>query len=279
MAAQAIAATFAEMERLITLFDHRQHNSPLARLNRSGLLAAPPAELVEIIALAQQYSLLSDGAFDISVKPLLDAYQAGLPDAADQRLLVDYRQIQNEAGQIALGRPGMALTLDGIAKGRVVDGATAVLQSHGFPNILVEAGGDLVGLGLRADGTPWQVGINHPRPTADKLVGVLPVSMQAVATSGDYMHTFSQNYDRHHIIDPRSGLSPADLASVTVMAPSAADADALSTALMVMGSAAGLSLVAHLPHVEALMVTKALEMRQTAGFPLMAKRELEKDNG
>lgn len=274
-AQKAIAVTFAEMERLITLFDHRQPHSPLARLNRTGTLAAPPPELADLITQAQQYSALTGGAFDISVKPLLDAYRAGLPNADSQRFLVDYRQIQNDGRQISLGLPGMSLTLDGIAKGRVVDGATAVLQNHGFHNILVEAGGDLMGLGSRADGRPWQVGLNHPRPTAHSLLGVLPLSMQAMATSGDYMHAFSQNYDQHHIINPRTGLSPTDLASVTVIAPSATDADALSTALMVMGSEAGLALAARLPHVEALVITKTLEMRQTAGFPGMAERKLE----
>ncbi|MBK8986565.1 MAG: FAD:protein FMN transferase [Chloroflexi bacterium] len=274
IARSAITATFAEMERLIALFDHRQSGSPLARLNQSGHLAAPPTELLGIIQQARQYSDLTSGAFDISVKPLLDAYRAGLP-AAGQRPLVDYRQIEASAGHIRLGLPGMALTLDGIAKGRVVDGATAVLQTHGFPNILVEAGGDLMGLGAHPDGTPWRVGISHPRATAGALLRVLPITMRAAATSGDYQHSFSQDFRQHHILDPRTGLSPTDLASVTVLAPSATDADALSTAVMVLGSDAGLALAARLPHVEALVVTKALEVRQTAGFPAAGDGKLE----
>jgi FAD:protein FMN transferase len=265
-AQSAIAATFIEMERLIALFDHRQPFSPLAQLNQNGHLPDPPAELVDLLHRAQQYGNLTGGAFDISIKPLLDAYRAGLP-AADQRPLVDYRQIQISDRQIRLAQPGMALTLDGIAKGRVVDGATAVLQSRGFANILVEAGGDLMGLGTRLDGTPWQVGISHPRATDGTPLRVLPVAMRAVATSGDYQHHFSQDFRQHHIVNPHTGLSPDDLASVTVLAPSATDADALSTAVMVLGSEAGLALAARLPYVEALVVTKALEVRQTAGFP------------
>ncbi|MBK8128731.1 MAG: FAD:protein FMN transferase [bacterium] len=271
----AIAATFGEMERLISLFDHRQPQSPLAVLNQTGQLASPSPELLEIITRAQQYSRLTDGAFDISVKPLVDAYQAGLPDAAAYRPLVDYRQIQAGDRQITLAQPGMSLTLDGIAKGRVVDGATAVLQAQGFDNILVEAGGDLMGLGARIDGAPWRVGISHPRLANAGVLRVLPVAMQAAATSGDYMHSFSQDFARHHIIDPRTGFSPTDLASVTVLAPSATDADALSTAVMVLGSDAGLALAARLLHVEALVVTKKMEVRQTAGFPTLGDGRLE----
>ncbi len=269
----AIAATFAEMERLIALFDHRQPQSALAVLNRTGQLTAPPAELVGLIERAHQYSDLTNGAFDVSVKPLVDAYEAGVSNAAAARHLVNYRDIQANAQAITLGQPGMALTLDGIAKGRVVDGATAVLQAHGFSHILVEAGGDLVGLGTHADGTPWRVGINHPRKAETQLLRVLPVSMQAVATSGDYRHRFSQNFDQHHIIDPRTGVSPAELASVTVLAPTATDADALSTAVMVLGYEAGLALVDSLPHVEALFITKTMEIRQTAGFPMSGPDE------
>lgn len=264
---EAIQATFAEMERLIALFDQRRPQSPLALLNRTGHLADPPAELVELVQRAQRYSDLSGGAFDISVQPLVDAYESG-QDAAAVKPLVNYQNIQIGIDALTLSQPGMTLTLDGIAKGRVVDGATTVLQSFGFHNILVEAGGDLIGLGTRSDGTPWRVGIDNPRATGSNVLRVLPISRHAVATSGDYRHSFSQDFRHHHIIDPRTGLSPTDLASVTVIAPSATDADALSTTAMVLGVEAGLALLNRLPHVEGLLITKTMEIRQTAGFPM-----------
>lgn len=263
----AVAATFAEMERLIAVFDHRRADSPLAVLNQNGTLTSPPTELVDVILQANRYSQLTGGAFDISIKPLLDAYQANLPNPLSYRHLVNYQDIQANTQQLTLARPDMALTLDGIAKGRVVDGATAILSAYGFPNVLVEAGGDLMGLGRRADGSPWQIGIAHPRQRDDGLLGAVAVTMQAVATSGDYMHSFSQDLRQHHIIDPRTGKSPADLASVTVLAPTAMDADALSTSVMVLGCTEGVALVERLPHVEALVVTKTMELVQTSGFP------------
>ena len=261
-----IAATFAEMERLITLFDHRQPEAQLAVLNHAGKLIQPAPELVEIMNLALEYGRLTDGAFDISVKPVIDDLKNGGSGRA-AAYLVDYRQVTVEKDRITL-QPGMAVTLDGIAKGRVVDGATAVLEANGFTNVLVEAGGDLWGQGLRLDGTPWRVGVANPRPTADTAVlAIFPITAQAAATSGDYQNSFSPDFGLHHLVNPATAVSPPELASVTVLAPSATDADALSTALMVMGPAAGAALAERLPHVEALLVAKDLQIVRTNGFP------------
>jgi thiamine biosynthesis lipoprotein len=263
----ALRATFTEMERLIALFDHRRPETPLARLNQTGYLANPSADLAAIVTLATRYSRITDGAFDISIKPLLDTWQAGKPDVAATRPLVDYRRIQVSATEIRLGQAGMALTLDGIGKGWVVDGGTAVLHAHGFPNVLVEAGGDLLAIGRRSDGYPWRIGVEHPRQAEAPPLATLSLTRQAVATSGDWQHSFTRDFRHHHILDPRTGESPTELASATVLAPTAADADALSTALMVLGSRAGLALIADLPHVEALVITKDLKTRHSAGFP------------
>jgi thiamine biosynthesis lipoprotein len=262
----AIAATFAEMERLIALFNWRQPDSPLAVLNRTGTLAQPPAELVTLLQAANRYSALSDGAFDVTILPLLTAVQSGA-DIAQPRQLVDYRRLHVSADEIQL-EPGMQVTLDSIAKGRVVDGATAVLQAHGYNNVLVEAGGDLVAHGSRADGQPWRLGITHPRQS-DSPLNVLQLTGQAAATSGDYQHSFSQDFSSHHIVDPRSGASPSELACVTVLAPTAAAADALSTAVMVLGSQAGLALIDQLPDTAALLVTKEMNVIHSINFPMV----------
>jgi thiamine biosynthesis lipoprotein len=267
LAGQAvIAATFTEMERLIGLFDHRQPAAQLAVLNRGEKLRQPALELVQILNLALDYGRLTNGAFDITVKPVIDDLKNGGNGRAAAHL-VDYRQVVVENDTITLS-PGMAVTLDGIAKGRVVDGATAVLQANGFTNVLVEAGGDLWGQGQRLDGAPWRVGVAHPRPTAETAVlAIFPVTAQAAATSGDYQNSFRPDFGLHHIVDPATAVSPPELASATVLAPSAADADALSTTLMVMGSVKGLALAEQLPDVEALLVAKDLQIFRTSGFP------------
>ena len=265
-ARHAIATTYAAMERLIAIFDHRQPASALAVLNRTGKLERAPAELLAMLRSAIAFGDLTGGAFDVTVKPLLDAYGRGEAGHAAQRALVDYRQIDLARDRVVLRIPGAAVTLDGIAKGRVIDGGVAALQQTGFDQIVVEAGGDLRTLGRRPDHTPWRVGVLHPRPASPgELLSMLAVGSEAVATSGDYMNSFSADFRQHHILDPRTGESPGELASATVLAPTALEADALGTALMVLGSDAGLALAERLPGVEALVVTKGLQVLQTGG--------------
>jgi FAD:protein FMN transferase len=269
----AISATFAEMARLIAIFDHRQPESALARLNACGRVAGAPAELLDLIVLAKRYGEISDGAYDITVKPVFDACRRGEIDVAPYLDRVGYQGIEVGDGCVELLRPGMALTLDSIAKGRVVDGAVALLRAMGFEHILVEAGGDLYGQQGRPGGRPWRVGLARPRaahPRAGQpatLLATFPIYGQAVATSGDYQQAFATDYSHHHILDPRTGWSPAELSSVTVIAPSTADADALSTAVMVLGVSRGMDLVERLDRVEALLVTKEMAVSASSGFP------------
>lgn len=266
----ALRATFDAMERLIQVFDHRRPDSALARLNRAGVLANPPSEFVDLLRQAETFSELSGGAFDVTIQPLVLARQHGMSDVTSLRALADHRRLRIAQNAISLDIPGMAVTLDGLAKGRVIDEAVTTLRRHGCEQVLVEAGGDLAGLGARADGAAWRVGVTHPRRQDGGLLAVLDMPEGGLATSGDYMNYFSQDFQDHHIIDPRTGHSPDGLASVTVLAPTATTADALSTALMVLGVEQGLALVAQLPNVEALFVTKTLDQIQTAGFPLLS---------
>lgn len=264
----AVQATFEEMGRLIQILDHRRQTAALGQLNSQGFVEHAPAELVEVVKKALEIGALTDGAFDITVKPVLDAYAAGLSVTSQMHRLVDYRQVLVRENSIRLSQPGIAITLDGLAKGRVVDGGVAVLRRLGFENVLVEAGGDLLAQGTRRDGSPWEVGILSPRSrTQPGTLATFPVERQAVATSGDYLNSFTADFSLNHIIDPRSLSSPRELASATVIAPTVMEADALSTALMVLGSQAALALVERLPQVEAMLVDKEMKIFRSAGFP------------
>lgn len=265
----AVALALSEMNRLIAVFDHRQPASALGRLNAAGALIDPSPELVAVLSHAQRLSAHTHGAFDVSVKPVLDAFAAGQYDVVGLRAFVDYRQIQVTADAIRLGRPGMALTLDGLAKGRVVDGAVDALRRAGFDRVYVEAGGDLAVSGNRATGTAWEIGVREPRGQADALAARFSVSHGAVATSGDYLNAFTADRSVNHIIDPRNLQSPSVLASATALAPTAMEADALSTALMVLGPTDGLALVDSLPGVEALLIGKDDRQYASTGFPSM----------
>jgi thiamine biosynthesis lipoprotein len=262
----AVTATLDEMGRWVSVLDHRQPASALGKLNADRRLPEAPAELLEVLAAALDLSALTAGAFDVTIKPVLDAYRAGQMSVEHLRRLVDFRQVAVEGRGIRLLRPGMALTLDGLAKGRVVDAGVGVLRAHGFANVLVEAGGDLLAQGVRADGGTWEVGVQSPRGAARPLAAV-PVQQQAMATSGDYQNSFTADYNLHHILDPRTLRSPTELAGATALAPTAMQADALSTALMVLGPAEGLALVEKLPGAAALLVGKDLRLHRSADFP------------
>jgi thiamine biosynthesis lipoprotein len=259
-ARRALGAAFDRMRALEAIFSRFQPDSWLSRLNCAGVVKGTPPEFRAVIDRAAGFSDLTGGAFDLTVEPLLmlyrDAARAGTrpdPHALDAaHRLVDYHQIDIRGDNVRLMRPGMALTLDGIAKGYIIDEGVRVLEAYGLTSVMVEVGGDLCVRGER----PWSIGVQSPESPADKLIRVIEVSNQALTTSGDYVNTFSEDRSLHHILDPRTGLSPTDLSSVSVTAPNACDADALSTALMVMGIEEGLRLVQRLDGVNALFVTK-----------------------
>ena len=146
-----------------------------------------------------------------------------------------------------------------------MDEGVAVLKGYGFKNVMVEAGGDLIGLGEKTPRSPWKIGLQAPRAEMGTLMATFNVQNQAVATSGDYMQTFSPDFVNHHIIDPRRGHSSPELASVSVTVPPAALADGLATAVMVMGKA-GLQLIEQLAGYEVFAVAKDSTELKTSGF-------------
>ena len=178
---------------------------------------------------------------------------------------VDYRALRFEEQGVQLDNDGMRITLDGIGKGYVVDRAVDVLRSRGFPNVLVDAGGDLVAGGEHGHGRPWRLGIRHPRGGLG-VQARFDTRDRAVATSGDYMQPFAENFSQHHILDPRSGRSAPELASCTVVAEDAVRADALATLVMVLGLRRGRSLLEDLPGCEGYLITKRLDVVRTSGF-------------
>jgi thiamine biosynthesis lipoprotein len=268
-AQSAIETTLARMSELESVLSRFQPESQLSQLNRSGHLDDTSPALLGLITQAQTLSNLSGGAFDITVKPLVDLYQrhqaenGELPPAAEIEAalaLVDYRQIQVDGAQIAFAQPRMSITLDGIAKGYIVDEGVSVLKALGFDNVLVEAGGDLLASGQKSAEEAWQIGVQSPRKAQSGLLEKLAVKDKAVATSGDYMQAFSADMRQHHIIDPRTGYSAPELAGATIMAPSAMLADGLATAVMVLGSQDGLALVEKLSGCSAYLADKNLKV-------------------
>ncbi|MDW7772143.1 MAG: FAD:protein FMN transferase [Desulfobulbaceae bacterium] len=271
---EAVQAVFSRMENLIGSFSRHSPESELSLLNRTGSLKNPGRDLQQVLLLSEQVSRKTEGSFDISVLPLLNLYKTRLADGsmpAEEELrqtlrLVDYRKITIGPEAIILAENGMGITLDGIGKGYIVDQGIATLQSRGFTSVYVEAGGDLMVTGAKEGDRSWRIGIRNPRPgTSDKLIAV-DITNRAVATSGDYMQPFTPDLRYHHIIDPRTGISPPELASATVTAPTVAMADALATAAMVLGPDKSLALLESIPDCEGYFISKDLHPFRTSGF-------------
>jgi len=271
----AVEATLNRMAQLEGVLSRFQLQSQLSQLNRNGRIDDAHPALLNLIGQARQLSDLSGGAFDITVKPLVDLYRQhqaanSLPPEAEIATVlekVDYRQIQIAGAQIMFTRPEISITLDGIAKGYIVDEGVTVLRQAGFGNVMVEAGGDLLASGQKSAGGAWQIGVQSPRKAQPGLLAVLDVQNKAVATSGDYMQAFSTDLRQHHILDPRTGYSAPELASATVIAPSAMLADGLATAAMILNTATTLDLINGMVDCEACLITKDLECINTVTHP------------
>jgi len=276
-ATAAADATLARMAELEALLSRYRADSEVSRLNAAGRVENASDALLDVLRVSERIWRMGNGAFDVTVQPVLALYQ----DHLDRRLGLPAAQSIEEAvarvGQdalhvdgatVAFDRPGMRLTLDGVGKGYIVDRGVEVLRQRGFANVFVEAGGDLRVSGDRGSGTPWRIGIRNPRPGL-ALQARFDARDSAVATSGDYMQPFTPDYSRHHIIDPRTGYSAPGLASSTIVAPDAATADALATLTMVLGPDRSRELVEDLAGCEGYLLTKDLEVVRTSGFDVL----------
>ena len=274
LAREAIDAAFREISRVEELMSEFSERSEIYTLNSSsgGWVPLSP-DTAFVLERAKHYSEISGGCFDVTVKPLVDLWMVRTRETGREpspgelenvKSLVGWQNIILTENAGRLVRSGMMVTLGGIAKGYAVDRAGAVLLSHGIENFLVNIGGDILAMGTKM-GEPWRVGIQDPRRPG-RILETISVENAAIATSGDYERFFFLSGRRvHHIIDPRTG-HPADrLMSVTVIAPSCLEADALSTAVFVMGPEDGRELIENLG-LRALLLTPAgerIEIRWT----------------
>jgi thiamine biosynthesis lipoprotein len=219
------------------------------------------------------YSMRTGGAFDMTIKPVLDLYGFGggthrVPRGTELQLALSHVGISGlraVAAGIRKTDASIEVAVGGVAKGYAIDRAVQVLREHGIESAIVNAGGDLYCLGTNAE-RPWQVGIRDPGDP-DGVVAIVEISDAAVATSGDYERFFESDGVRyHHIINPRTGLPARHLRSATVVAPSAEEADAFATAVFVLGADRGLA-TADRERLHALVVDTAGVISATPSFP------------
>lgn len=272
---QQAETLLAQINRQMSTYDP---DSELSRFNRSSSTdwVAVSPELYQVAAEGWRMSALTDGAFDITVGPLVNLWGFGPEPRQDQappqeairlaRERVGFRRLQVREQPPALKkeRPDLYIDLSALAKGYGVDRLAELAQANGIHNYLVAIGGDVRAKGHNGQGKPWTIAIERPTPGQRAVERLLKLGDHAISTAGDYRNFFEQDGRRYsHIIDPRTGWPvPPTVASVTVIDRLDLKADAADTALMAAGAEAGFRLaVEH--HIAAFFI---LTDREDNGF-------------
>ncbi len=269
---------FNEITRLSALMNHYDKNSEISRLNRYGHIENADPQFVNVVNSALEFNRLTKGAFDITILPVIelfkDSFHEGKVPQEDEiketLKIVGSDKIVVEGRNIKLKKTGMKITLDGLAKGYIVDMVSEVLLSRGIENHLINAGGDIKTSGTRQDGRPWKVAIQDPA-RKDNHLDVIELSNASVATSGNYENYFDAEKIFHHIANPKTGFSPVLNSSASIIAPTAMEADALATALMVMAPDYGIPFIDSLSGREVLLITRDGKLIGSSGWKSISR--------
>ena len=251
----ALRAAFDAVHRIYDLMNANQRSSEVGVLNRNGFCEGISSDTKYVIQRAMDFSELSEGAFDISVLPVLklleeSAHKGKVPadtEVSERLELVNYRNIIIEDKNISFGKAGMGITLAGVAKGYAVDKAIEALSRCNIRHALVNAGGDIRVIGGKDENIPWRIAIRDPRYKT-RIVTAVELYDQAIATSGTYRRSFDD------IINPKVGRPAQGVLSSTVIAKTAMDADMLATCMFVLGAEKGIELIGKLDGVKAFVI-------------------------
>ncbi len=233
---EAIELGFLEMKRLINIFNRYESGTQISHLNEDGILKDVPEEMHFVMQKAAYYHHLSNGAFDITVKPIVDLFKdrfkAGSPppikEIKEALTLVDSNSLYFDKNNIKFLKNDMGITLDGIAKGYIVDKTAELIKKMGIKYALINAGGDIRAIGDKY----FRIAIRNPFEPND-YIETINLKDAAIATSGNYERYFDKEKRFYHIVDPKTGKSPLKLSSISVIAKTVTDADAISTAAFV----------------------------------------------
>lgn len=259
-------------------------DSDIAKINAAG--GTPVTvhdETVELLQMGVDYGALSDAAFDITIgalsnlwdistKALLAETDASMipADSEIQAVLstVDYRDIQIDGNDVSLKNPDAAIDLGGIAKGYIADRMKEYLNSQGVTSGHINLGGNVLVLGEKSDGSPYNIGVQRPFSLDGSVIATVQVTDGSVVSSGVYERCFTvDGILYHHILDTTTGY-PYDngLLGVTIITSSSADADALSTICFSLGLRDGMALVESLTDTEAIFITEDYELHVSSGM-------------
>jgi thiamine biosynthesis lipoprotein len=253
---RALRAAFDEVYRIHDLMSVHNQNSEVGTLNRKGHYEGLSKDTKYVIQRANYFSELSDGAFDITVLPILKLWEANArrnkvpTDAEISRTLelVNYKNILLEDNYIGFRKAGMGITLAGVAKGYAVDHAVETLRQGNVRHALVNAGGDIRTMGGKTDIVPWKVAVRDPM-NKTRTVTTVELYDQAIATSGTYQRPFND------IINPKEGRPVQGVLGSTVVTQNAIDADILATCMFALGAEKGVELLGRLDGSKAFIMT------------------------
>lgn len=235
-----LTKSVGELTGLENLFSLYKDSSQLSLLNKKGYLENPHPEMVNIFNLSKKYSEMTNGAFDVTVQPLWNIYNKSFTDLgkppsntqiSNALKLVDWKSIKVEKTKISYAIEGMSSTLNGIAQGYITDKIAESLINSGISNTLVQLG-EYRGVGDHPEGRPWRLLISNPEHT--NSIGEVEFTDAAVATSAGLGTPFDLSGKYHHIFNPESGYNDNEYLQVSVISKTAAEADALATAFLIM---------------------------------------------
>jgi thiamine biosynthesis lipoprotein len=278
-AQEAIGRAFEEIDRLSHLMNRFDDSTLIAQLNREGYAEGISKNIADVLSASLHYYRITNGSFDISVKPVVDLFQEKFSDGknippSDSELQKALKRVGSDKialkdGNIEFNRRGMGITLDGIAKGYIVDKASEILDNHKVTNHLINAGGDIRTMGTRQDKKPWVIAIQDPNKKR-QYPDIIQMNHGAIATSGNYEVYYDKEKMFHHIVNPRTGLSPELNTSVSITARTTMDADALSTSVFVMDPSEGTRFINRIQGCECMVVAKGNKKFKSAGWKSVA---------
>jgi thiamine biosynthesis lipoprotein len=273
-AKKCIQAALEEIHKVDNLMSDYKSDSEISRVNREAYEKAVQVSesTYEVLQRSVEFSKMTDGAFDVTIGPLVALFRKakeskvapGEEQIALARSKVGFEKLNldSENQTVQFADKGMLLDLGGIAKGYAIDKAIEAAQRCGAIGAMVDIGGDVRCFGLPPKGRDhWLIGLQDPNSAIEGMEGgglrlVLKITNEAVATSGDYQQFVLIEGKRYsHIMDRRTGTSAEGLSSVTIITDNATDADALATAVSVMGAEKGLALIEKMPNTEAILIT------------------------
>ncbi len=277
----AIDAGMSELKRLDAMMSLYQDGSEITKVNlaagKEPVKVSP--EMIEVVERAAEVSRLSGGVFDVTIGPLVVLWQMRLKEGktptddeiARVRELVNYRDIvvDRKASTLFLRRKGMILDFGGM-KGYLADRVADLFRKRGITNAVIALAGDIWAMGSREDGSPWRIGVQHPREK-DRMITVLELRDKYVCTSGDYERFVIKGKKRyHHIIDPRTGKPSTGTISVTLVGDRGSLIDPLAKVPFILGPEKGLLFVKELG-AEAIVVDDEGKVTTTPGISLLEK--------